>query len=93
MKRTILFINGHLEAGGCERSLTDVLKNINYDKYEVDLLLLERRGDYLEEIPQEVNIKLLLTLANYSKGITTSSGNSYLCSIRFKTKKLCIETC
>ena len=47
MKRTILFINGHLEAGGCERSLTDVLKNINYDKYEVDLLLLERRGDYL----------------------------------------------
>ena len=58
MKRTILFINGHLEAGGCERSLTDVLKNINYDKYEVDLLLLERRGDYLEEIPQEVNIKL-----------------------------------
>ena len=37
--------------------------------------------------------KLLLTLANYRKGIITSSGNSYLCSIRFKTKKLCIKTC
>ena len=58
MKRTILFINGHLDAGGCERSLVDVLNNINYDKYEVDLLLLEHTGDYLEEIPKAVNVKL-----------------------------------
>ena len=74
MKRTILFINGHLEAGGCERSLTDVLKNINYDKYEVDLLLLERRGDYLEEIPQEVNIKLyFFTNLNTKEDIVCTS--------------------
>ena len=31
MKKTILFINGHLDAGGCERSLIDVLKNLDYE--------------------------------------------------------------
>lgn len=58
MKKTILFINGHLDAGGCERSLIDVLKNMDYEKYEVDLLLLEHLGDYSNEIPKEVNVVL-----------------------------------
>ena len=58
MKKKILFINGHLDSGGCERSLIDVLKKLDYKKYEVDLLLLEHTGDYLEEVPEEVNIKV-----------------------------------
>lgn len=56
MKKQLLFINGHLNAGGCERSLTDLLRNINYKKYDVDLLLLENLGDYFEELPKEVNV-------------------------------------
>ncbi|MBR0047420.1 MAG: glycosyltransferase [Bacteroidaceae bacterium] len=55
-KKKILFINGHLNAGGVERSLVDVLRHFDYGKYEVDLLLLEGTGDYLEEIPQNVNV-------------------------------------
>ena len=58
MKKTILFINGHLDAGGCERSLVDVLKNMDYDKYDVDLLLLEHTGDYLNEVPKNVRVFL-----------------------------------
>lgn len=58
MKKTILFINGHLDAGGCERSLIDVLKNIDYKEYDVDLLLLEHMGDYRDEVPKEVNVIL-----------------------------------
>lgn len=54
--KKILFINGHLNAGGCERSLTDLLRNINFQEYDVDLLLLEDLGDYLEEIPNGVNV-------------------------------------
>ena len=54
--KKLLFINGHLNAGGCERSLTDLLKHINYQKYEVDLLLLEDLGDYYAELPKEVNV-------------------------------------
>ena len=55
-KKNILFINGHLNVGGVERSLVDVLKHFNYNKYNVDLLLLEGLGDYLAEIPKNVNI-------------------------------------
>lgn len=58
MKKTVLFINGHLDVGGCEKSLVDVLKNFNYDKYDVDLLLLEHEGDYINEIPKEVHVHL-----------------------------------
>lgn len=58
MKKTILFVNGHLDPGGCEKSLVDVLKKLDYERYEVDLLLLERAGDYLSDVPEEVNVKL-----------------------------------
>jgi len=59
MKKNILFINGHLNCGGVERSLVDILRKFDYSKYNVDLLLLEEYGDYLSEIPSEVNIKLI----------------------------------
>ena len=52
----ILFINGHLNSGGVERSLIDILKHFNYKKYAVDLLLLEDIGDYASELPSEVNL-------------------------------------
>ncbi len=55
-KKKLLFINGHLNAGGVERSLVDVLRHLDYGKYEVDLLLLEGYGDYLPEIPSDVNV-------------------------------------
>lgn len=58
MKKSILFINGHMNVGGCEKSLLDVLKNIDYSKYKVDLLLLEELGDYFDEIPHDVNVQL-----------------------------------
>ena len=52
----ILFINGHLNAGGVERSLADILKHMDYTKYAVDLLLLEDVGDYASELPPEVHV-------------------------------------
>lgn len=53
----ILFINGHLNTGGVERSLVDVLKHMDYEKYAVDLLLLEDTGDYVSELPPEVKTR------------------------------------
>lgn len=54
--RKVLFINGHLNTGGVERSLVDVLKHMDYTKYAVDLLLLEDIGDYASELPSEVHV-------------------------------------
>ena len=59
MKKKILFINGHLNAGGVEKSLTDILANLDYDNYEVDLLLFEDLGDYAPEIPEQVHVRLV----------------------------------
>ena len=55
-KQKILFINGHLNAGGVERSLVDVLRHMDYTKYAVDLLLLEDTGDYASVLPSEVKV-------------------------------------
>ena len=55
MKR-ILFVNGHLNTGGVERALADVLRHMDYSKYAVDLLLLEDTGDYAAELPPEVEV-------------------------------------
>ena len=56
MKRKILFINGHLNTGGVEKSLLDVLLHLDYSKYDVDLLLLEQLGDYLPLLPPQVRV-------------------------------------
>ena len=58
MKIQLLFINGHMNTGGVEKSLLDVLKHLDYDRYDVDLLLLEELGDYAIELPEQVHVNL-----------------------------------
>lgn len=60
-KKQILIVNGHLNVGGVERSLVELLRHFNYNKYNVDLLLLEGLGDYVDEIPKEVKINTFHT--------------------------------
>lgn len=54
--QNVLFINGHLNTGGVERSLVDILRHMDDTKYTVDILLLEEKGDYLEELPPGVSV-------------------------------------
>ena len=56
MKQRILFINGHLNAGGVEKALIDVLRHMDYERFDVDLLLLEGKGDYAPLLPRQVRI-------------------------------------
>lgn len=57
-KKKLLFINGHLNTGGVEKSLLDILSHLDYEKYEVDLLLTESLGDYASQLPPQVNVLL-----------------------------------
>lgn len=59
MKKQLLFINGHLNTGGVEKSLVDILRHMDYSRYEVELLLLEDLGDYAPELPPEVHVRLM----------------------------------
>ena len=55
-KVRLLFVNGHLKVGGVEMALVNLLNSLNFDKYSVDLLLLQSGYDYEDEIPKYVNI-------------------------------------
>ena len=50
-RKKILFINGQLNVGGIEKSLVDLLNWIDYSQYDINLLLLEGMGDYVESLP------------------------------------------
>ncbi len=54
----LLFVNGHLNTGGVEKSLINLLRTIDYSQHTVDLLLFEGLGDYYEDLPGEVNVVL-----------------------------------
>ncbi|NCP83575.1 MAG: glycosyltransferase [Flavobacteriaceae bacterium CG18_big_fil_WC_8_21_14_2_50_34_36] len=56
MKKKILFIHGPLGGGGAERVLLDVLHNLDYTKYDVDLCLIVKQGILLPEVPAQVTI-------------------------------------
>ena len=56
MKKKILIGTVNMEIGGIEKSLIGILKNIDYEKYDVDLLLLKTNGAYINDIPNTVNI-------------------------------------
>ena len=89
--KKLLFINGHLKSGGCERSLTDLLQNIDHTKYSVDLLLVEDLGDYLEEIPKEVNIifyDLKKAYGKFGKCVFTAIKNRDWFSVFFRINSI-----
>ena len=56
MKKKLLFVMSSLRQGGAERSLVNLLQELDYDKYEVDLLLFQREGAFLSLVPEKVNL-------------------------------------
>lgn len=55
--KKILFVMPTISCGGAEKALVELLKNMDYTSYEVDLMLF-RKDDmyYLDQIPEQVNI-------------------------------------
>ncbi len=42
--------------GGSTTSLLSLLNTIDYDRYDVDLILYKNEGEYLNDIPKQVNL-------------------------------------
>ena len=62
-RKKILFIIPSLEEGGAERVLVNLLKRLDYSLFEVDLCVVENRGIYFKDIPEQVNV---ITIFNSS---------------------------
>lgn len=56
MKKKILICSHTLIIGGVERSLIDLLNCIDYENHDVDLFLYRHIGEWMNEIPKEVNL-------------------------------------
>ncbi len=55
-KKKILFVIPGLHAGGGEKALVNLLNELNADDYDIDLLLFNKSGLFLEQVPAYVSI-------------------------------------
>ncbi|MBU8883067.1 glycosyltransferase [Kaistella sp. DKR-2] len=55
-KKDILFVMNNLNVGGAEKALVSLLQVMDYDRYNIDLLLFKKEGLFLKQVPQQVNI-------------------------------------
>lgn len=69
MKKEILIIHETLKGGGAEKVLIDILNHIDYDRYNLTLLLIFNAGIYKDQIPKEVKVLTMfsekLSLVHY----------------------------
>lgn len=56
MKKKLLFVINSLGIGGAEKSLVSLMNTIDFDRYEIDLLMLQPGGPFLRLLPEEVHI-------------------------------------
>jgi hypothetical protein len=62
--KKIVFIIGSMQGGGAEKILCKLLQNIDYKKYLLHLLLYNKDGTYLKEIPQYVMLHCIRNVIN-----------------------------
>jgi len=55
-KRKVLFLIPSLVGGGAERALINILKNVNYDRFQIDLAVVSFNGIYKNEVPKQVKV-------------------------------------
>ncbi len=56
MKR-LIFFSKHMELGGLEKSLLNLLNRLNFDRYSVELVLEELHGPLLEQLDPRITVR------------------------------------
>ncbi|OME83948.1 glycosyl transferase [Paenibacillus sp. FSL A5-0031] len=56
MKKNILFVIPSLSAGGAERSLINLITQIDFNQYNVDLFLFSHKGIFMDLVPENVQV-------------------------------------
>lgn len=56
MMKKILFLSMSLDIGGAEKSLVNMLNLLDDSQWQVDLLLFQKRGAFLEQVPESVHV-------------------------------------
>jgi len=53
-KHKILFVLPSLRGGGAERIVLNIIRGLNQDKFETELIALDGEGEYLDLIPENI---------------------------------------
>lgn len=56
MKKKLLFCSYDLNIGGIENALINLLNNMDYSKYDIDLILEKKQGVFLDKLNSNVNV-------------------------------------
>ena len=75
-KKDLMFAAVNFEIGGIEKALVNLLNRINYDKYNVDVVLEEKKGIFLPKIISKANITEL-RVSNHKNVIIRKVTNMY----------------
>ncbi|MGM8274018.1 glycosyltransferase [Clostridium perfringens] len=67
--KSILFMLINMNIGGTEKALINMLNELQKEKYKVTVLLLEKYGGFLDQIPDWVEVKYLDEYKNLKKYI------------------------
>ncbi|MCR4616173.1 MAG: glycosyltransferase [Clostridiales bacterium] len=56
MKKQVLIVLNSLEIGGIERSLVGLVNCFDYEKYDVDIFLQSRKGEFLDQLTDKCTV-------------------------------------
>ena len=56
MMKKVLFVIDEMRMGGVSKVLIELLKRLDKDKYQIDLLVLHKVGEVLKDVPNDINI-------------------------------------
>ena len=65
-KKRVAFVIHSMSGGGAERVLSHLVRHLNKEKYDVSLVLFEKKGPYLAELPNHARIYNLNKKNKYS---------------------------
>lgn len=86
--KKILFLTPSLAIGGAERVLVNLLKRIDYTRFDVTLCLYSNFGEYLDEVPAEVKKCHIFNSVFWARVFTYLQRKLQITfPIRFLTKK------
>lgn len=60
----LLIVTNNLAGGGAEKVLLMLLEQLKPPQYDVELLLIKNKGQYLHSLPQHVRVRTMIDIAN-----------------------------
>lgn len=57
--KKVVFMVINMNIGGTEKALLNMISEMSLEEYEITILMLEKYGGFLEDIPKEVKVRYL----------------------------------